>query len=484
MDGSAYPAAAITQMLSDRDPIFLIRLGGLEDRWRLRLVERLAQAPGWETGEDRLLVAFSPSPPGDHAETSHVGFGRACLVGKTAASPLEDRLVRLERAAQAMLAEWSLPAGLQASGLDGWSEAEQTAQAFNLCQGATCGLAFRFDPTQLQVDLVVKDGGPERRRPLARAALAAPVNQQEVERGLAAGFSWEFGREVILRERPGPWLVARAPLEETAPVEGMVNTLRLHTVCQEAGCPNLGDCWARGTATFLLLGAICTRHCRFCNVAPGRPEPPDLHEPQRVAEAAVRLGLQHVVLTSVTRDDLPDGGAGHFAAAIQAIRDRLPQTTVEVLVPDFGGALAALDRVIAVRPDVFNHNIETVERLSRQVRAKAEYHRSLGVLAYAHQHGLVVKSGLMLGMGERCGEVVDAMRDLRRAGCQILTLGQYLQPTDHQLPVTEYIHPELFDWYAEVGHTLGFRRVIAGPLVRSSYHAEEVLVASDVHRYG
>jgi lipoic acid synthetase len=224
----------------------------------------------------------------------------------------------------------------------------------------------------------------------------------------------------------------------------------------------------------MLLGDLCTRHCRFCNVRPGRPLPPDPGEPARVAEAAARLGLRHVVLTSVARDDLPDGGASHFAHSIRAVRARLPEATVEVLVPDFGGSLTALATVAEAQPDVFNHNVETVARLSDRVRAKAKYRRSLAVLSWAKQHGLLTKSGLMVGLGETAGEVIETMRDLRRAGCDLLTIGQYLQPTPGQLEVVDHVHPIVFDWYREIALSLGFRFAAAAPLVRSSYHAEEV----------
>ncbi|MBT8490767.1 MAG: lipoyl synthase, partial [Deltaproteobacteria bacterium] len=219
---------------------------------------------------------------------------------------------------------------------------------------------------------------------------------------------------------------------------------------------------------------VCTRNCRFCNVTSGQPLPPDPQEPAHVAEAAARMGLHHVVVTSVTRDDLPDGGAGQFALTIQAIRNRLPGTTVEVLVPDFRGSLSALDTVAFAQPDVFNHNVETVKRLSNTIRAKADYSRSLAVLAWARQRGLLTKSGLMVGLGETCGEVIDTMRDLRRTGCDILTIGQYLQPTSRQIPVNDHIHPVVFAWYREIGRSMGFQTVLADPLVRSSYHAEEV----------
>ena len=226
--------------------------------------------------------------------------------------------------------------------------------------------------------------------------------------------------------------------------------------------------------SFMLLGATCTRHCRSCSVSPGQPVPPDPREPEHIAEAAAGLGLHHVVLTSVTRDDLLDGGAGHFALTIQAIRSRLPGATIEVLVPDFNGSLAALATVADARPDIFNHNIETVERLSDRVRSKASYQRSLGVLTWAKRRGLTTKSGMMVGLGETCGEVIEAMRDLRRAGCDILTIGQYLQPTERQLAVASYVHPIVFAWYGEIGQSMGFRKVVAGPLVRSSYLAEHV----------
>ena len=305
-----------------------------------------------------------------------------------------------------------------------------------------------------------------------------PIMLESVERSFVAAFGRVFQREVVLRREPGPWLVARAPQEETAGVEQLVVDLGLHTVCQEAACPNIGECWAHGTATFMLLGDLCTRHCRFCNVTPGRPLPPDPREPVHVAEAAARLGLRHVVLTSVARDDLPDGGAGQFAQTIWAIRDRLPETTVEVLVRDFGGSLSALEIVAEARPDVFNHNVETVERLSNHVRAKAKYRRSLSVLSWAKQRGLITKSGLMVGLGETCGEVIDTLRDLRHAGCEIVTIGQYLQPTLHQLDVVEYVDPIVFAWYRQIALALGFRAAACAPLVRSSYHAAEVWMES------
>jgi lipoic acid synthetase len=224
----------------------------------------------------------------------------------------------------------------------------------------------------------------------------------------------------------------------------------------------------------MILGDICTRHCRFCAVTVGRPAPVDPAEPEHLAEAAARMGLRHVVVTSVARDDLPDGGAAHFVAVVEALRHHCPEAMIELLAPDFGGSLSAIRQVLAARPDVFNHNLETVPRLFTQVQPRKSYPRALGLLTQAYRAGLVTKSGLMLGLGEKRGEVLAVLRDLRRAGCEVLTLGQYLQPTPRHLPVAEYIHPSEFAWYQEIGAAMGFRAVAAGPLVRSSYHAAEV----------
>jgi len=270
------------------------------------------------------------------------------------------------------------------------------------------------------------------------------------------------------------WLRAPAPAGPGyRQVSALVEGLGLHTVCQSAACPNLGDCWNRRTATFLLLGAVCTRGCRFCAVSKGVPQEPDPGEPPRVAGAVAALELQYAVLTSVTRDDLPDGGASQFAATIRAIRNRVPGCRVEVLVPDFQGARDALETVLETAPDVLNHNLETVPRLYLQVRPGASYQRSLGLLAESRRLGPPVptKSGLMLGFGESPGEVVAVLRDLRAAGVELLTLGQYLQPSPKHLPVSRFVPPEEFDALAAQGRRMGFRHVEAGPLVRSSYHA-------------
>jgi lipoic acid synthetase len=259
--------------------------------------------------------------------------------------------------------------------------------------------------------------------------------------------------------------------------------LRLHTVCQSAHCPNQGECFARGTATFLILGNTCTRSCGFCAVGQGTPAAPDPAEPRRVAEAAARLGLRHVVVTSVTRDDLPDGGSGHFAATIAAVRAAC-EATVEVLTPDFQGSAGSLTRVLEARPDVYNHNVETVPRLYPRVRPQASYERSLELLrrAAAHGHGIMPKSGLMVGLGESHGEAVAVMKDLRRVGCEALTVGQYLRPSPAHLPVERFVPPEEFDQYRDEAKVLGFSVVAAGPFVRSSYHADALLKGVEADR--
>ncbi len=261
--------------------------------------------------------------------------------------------------------------------------------------------------------------------------------------------------------------------------------LDLHTVCEEAHCPNIGECWEAGTATFMILGDVCTRRCGFCAVKTGRPQTLDLAEPERVAEAVERMGLAHAVITSVNRDELPDGGSTIFAETIRAIRRRTPQTSVEVLIPDFLGDEAALVRVLEAGPDILNHNTETVPRLYREVRPSARYGRTLELLARARRWSdaktggrMLVKSGLMLGLGETPDELRATMRDLVAAGCDILTLGQYLRPTLQHLPVRRYVPPAEFEQYRVEGLAMGFRHVESGPLVRSSYHAREQVVAA------
>lgn len=277
-------------------------------------------------------------------------------------------------------------------------------------------------------------------------------------------------------QRKPPWLRVRFPNPEV--LRHMKGDLdHLHTICEEALCPNLGECWARGTATFLILNDVCTRNCGFCAVKTGKPLPPDPREPDRVAESVRRMRLRFAVVTSVNRDDLPDGGAGAFAETIRKIREANPRCGVEVLIPDFRGNWEALDLVLAARPDVLNHNTETVPRLYRTARRGARYERTLELLrrVKAFDAEQTSKSGLMLGLGETKEEVVAVMADLHGVGCDVLTIGQYLQPVRDKLPVVRYVPPEEFAELRKIGEEMGFRRVVSGPLVRSSYHAEEHL---------
>jgi lipoic acid synthetase len=272
------------------------------------------------------------------------------------------------------------------------------------------------------------------------------------------------------------WLRAPAPTGENYhELKSLIERLRLHTVCESAACPNAGECWNRRTATFMILGNVCTRRCGFCAVRKGAPLAVDYDEPSRVAEAAALLGLRYAVITSVNRDDRKDGGAELFALTIRAIRERIPGCRVEVLIPDFQGSHAAMDVVLDTAPDVLNHNTETVPRLYRQVRLGARYERSLDILAYSKsvRPAIPTKSGLMLGLGETMDEVLDTMRDLRAQAVDILTLGQYLRPSPSHLPIVRYVTPEEFAALRKQGREMGFRHVEAGPLVRSSYHADQ-----------
>jgi lipoic acid synthetase len=274
-------------------------------------------------------------------------------------------------------------------------------------------------------------------------------------------------------QRPG-WLKVKIPAGENyARLKSLIDRHKLHTVCEEARCPNMGECWNAGTATFMILGDICTRSCGFCAVKTGRPVGLDEQEPHRVAEAINIMGVRHAVITSVNRDELPDGGAGIFAETIRQTRALSPEITVEVLIPDFRGVGWALDIVNTAKPDILNHNTETVPRLYPRVRPQAKYERSLDVLRRAKAAGLVTKSGLMLGLGETCDEVRTVMDDLRVNLCDILTLGQYLQPTKEHLPIDRFVHPDEFRALKEYGLAIGFKHVESGPLVRSSYHAAQ-----------
>ncbi len=286
-------------------------------------------------------------------------------------------------------------------------------------------------------------------------------------------------------ERKPPWLKVQTPGgSDYVSVKRVVRDLRLNTVCEEAHCPNLGECWGHRTATFIILGDVCTRNCAYCAVAHGLPPEYDEQEPERLASAAVKMNLRHVVITSVNRDDLPDGGAEIFARCVQEIHDRLPETTVEVLIPDFGGSDAALEVVLAAKPDILNHNLETVERLYSIARPGGRYKRALQLLKRVkEQHPKqLTKSGLMCGMGEEWDELLSALRALRNADVDILTAGQYLRPSASHIAVGRFYTPDEFTQLAELGQEMGFRHVEAGPLVRSSYHAWEQVTRAKAAR--
>ncbi len=274
--------------------------------------------------------------------------------------------------------------------------------------------------------------------------------------------------------RKPDWLKIKLPQTfNFTKVDKILKTYGLNTICVSGRCPNLGECWDNGTATIMILGDICTRNCKFCNVKTGKPLPPDYQEPRRVAEAIGKLGLHHVVLTSVDRDDLPDKGSGFWALTIKTIKQFNPWITIEALIPDFDAIPEFLDKVIQAKPEIISHNLETVRRLTPKLRSRATYERSLKVLEYIAKSGITAKSGIMVGLGETIDEVLQTMDDLLNVGVKILTIGQYLQPSPKHYPVQEYIHPDTFEFYKKIGLEKGFQFVESGPLVRSSYHAEQ-----------
>lgn len=282
--------------------------------------------------------------------------------------------------------------------------------------------------------------------------------------------------EETTRIKKPKWLRVKLPTGENyRKVRGLVDEHKLHTICESGSCPNMGECWGEGTATFMILGNICTRSCGFCGVQTGKPEAVDEFEPGRVANSVKIMGVKHAVITSVDRDDLKDGGSSIWAQTVRAIRQQSPGTTLETLIPDFAGNWENLQVIIDVAPEIVSHNLETVRRLTKQVRIQAKYDRSLEVLFRLKKGGMRTKSGVMLGLGESKQEVIETMQDLRSVQVDILTLGQYLQPTPKHLPVAEFIEPEQFAYYQKIGLEMGFRFVESGPLVRSSYHAEKHL---------
>ena len=280
--------------------------------------------------------------------------------------------------------------------------------------------------------------------------------------------------ESVEKIRKPKWLKVKLPTGEAyKSVKGITKSHNLHTICESGSCPNMGECWGAGTATFMILGNICTRSCGFCNVMTGRPLPVDVLEPKKVARSIKLMQVKHAVITSVDRDDLKDGGAGIWVETINEIRKENPKTTMETLIPDFKGRLKDIQPIIDCAPEVVSHNMETVRRLTKKVRIQAKYDRSLDTLRYLNQGGIKTKSGIMLGLGETEEEIIETMHDLRAVGVSILTLGQYLQPSKKHLPVFEFISPDQFAKYREIGVSLGFQHVESSPLVRSSYHAEK-----------
>ncbi len=346
------------------------------------------------------------------------------------------------------------------------------------------GLALNVNNTLDGFDRIVPCGRPEETVTTMERCLGRPLDLEEIKAEFADCFRKSFGYprpETDDRSGRHPaWLIQPAPSPEAITrMEERLGDWRLATVCQSAHCPNLGECFNRGTATFMILGKQCTRACRFCAVDKGAPREVDPGEPDRVARAAQVMGLRHVVITSVTRDDLPDGGAEQFHRVIEQVRLLCPEAGIEVLVPDFRGSLLALRKVVGAGPDMFNHNLETVARLYPGVRPQAQYRRSLAVLEYAARSGLAVKSGLMLGLGETEDEIMGTLTDLKRADCQYLTLGQYLAPSPDHTPIVRYVPPGEFHHWSETARAMGFRGVASGPLVRSSYRAEDMFNQGD-----
>jgi len=510
-------------MESQTSPVSVFRMGTVAYPEACRVQNALAQARACGTIEDVLLLLQHPPvitvgegggrgdilasaarlgsigvqvlPSDRGGKATYHGPGQLVVypILHLGSADLYDYLWRLEEVTIQVLDSFGLAAGRLEQHPGVWVGDDKIA-AIGLAveDGVTRhGLALNVAPEMKHFELLIPCGITDHGVTSMERELGWVPDLEQVADRFVQGFAPLFARRVEEREASAladiagerqeqpSWLWRRHSVESSAAVsrmERLLDDLSLHTVCQEAACPNLPECFGRETATFMIMGDTCTRDCRFCCIQHGRPAALDPDEPERVAEAAVRLGLNHVVVTSVTRDDLSDGGAGHFAATIEALRGRLREATLEVLIPDFGGSCAALQTVLDARPDVLNHNVETVPRLYRRVRPQADYARSLALLAWARDSApeIVTKSGLMLGLGERVTEVLRVLDDLRRAGCDLLTLGQYLQPTDRQLPVTRYVPPKEFDGYEKRARSKGFAGVAAGPLVRSSYHARSL----------
>ncbi len=341
------------------------------------------------------------------------------------------------------------------------------------------GMALNINTDLRGFSAISPCGNPTERITSLQQELGHELDMAQVTQRFVQAFAAELDMPLSVeppKRRPAWLRFTTTASKEARPVAQMVEHLHLHTVCQEAKCPNKNECFARGTSTFIIMGDICTRACRYCAVQKGMPLPLDITEPQSVALAVQRLALQHAVITSVTRDDLPDGGARHFVDTVQAIRQKNPQTSIEVLVPDFQGNMEHVHTVCEAKPHMFNHNIETVQRLFPSIRPRASYADSLQVLAYAAKQGLRVKSGVMLGLGESWDETRATLQDLLAHGCRYLTLGQYMMPSRQHVPVARYIAPDEFDYWKSVALDMGFAGVASAPFVRSSYRAEDMMV--------
>ena len=346
------------------------------------------------------------------------------------------------------------------------------------------GIALNVSSDLNGFNWIVPCGQPGERMTSLAALIKKPINLTQVKKLFISEFSKSFGYthksvHASKTSKHPVWLIRPAPDPAgVRKMEAQLDRLQLATVCQSAHCPNLGECFNRGTATFLILGTRCTRSCRFCAVDKGIPQLPDPDEPERIAKAAESMNLKYAVITSVTRDDLVDGGAEQFKRVIDLVRQRCREIRIEVLIPDFRGSVAALQKVCVAQPDMLNHNVETVPRLYPAVRPGADYHRSLGILEFAAHQRVPAKSGLMLGLGEKADEIAETLVDLRRAGCRWLTLGQYLAPSKNHRPVARFVPPEEFDQWAAFARQKGFAEVAAGPLVRSSYRADKMFLKS------
>lgn len=435
-----------------------------------------------------LLPLFNFVEESGLASPAYVGPGILCahLTFSLEHGPRQtDALLRqVQQVLINVLAQFNLPGEVSADGLairvHGRLVATlrldpQQLPGHGLAARVRAELHTNTDPEQLA--WVLPNGGEY----TTLTALGVPIEQQdEVREAFLRNYQLVFGSQALIPQKQGlrtakpPWLKARVPFGPgTERVHAIIDGHKLNTVCESARCPNMGECWRAGTATFMINGNVCTRSCSFCAIFTGRPQPIEPDEPRRVAEAARQMGLKYVVVTAVNRDERMDGGAPQFAATIRELRAAIAGVHVEVLIPDFRGNSDALREVFEAGPDVLNHNLETVPRLYPWVRPQAVYQRSLDVLRAAHEFGLTSKSGIMVGLGEETAEIEQTLLDLRQHGCDIVTIGQYLRPSEKHHPVVRYVTPAEFDHYRQFGERLGFKTIESGPLVRSSYHAHE-----------